>query len=508
MKPNGKHGAIGVETVGMTMRFGAFTALDNVSIKVAPGTFHALLGENGAGKSTLVKCMMGFYTPTDGQMMVDAREVDIPDPRAAHALGLGMVYQHFTLVPSLTGAENLVINRDDVPGVIDWKKEQAALGEFLKTMPFKVPLGVPVNRLSAGEKQKLELIKQLYLGRRFLILDEPTSVLTPGEADELLGMVRHLTLSGQLTTLMITHKFREVTAFADEVSVLRRGQYVGGGKVSNLTPADMAAMMIGEKLNGKATERAASNGEIVLSMHGVRALDRSGLKPISIEDLSVRAGEIVGIAGVSGNGQMELIEILAGQRPAEAGEIQVKDHAFHATRSETRRYNVRYLPEEPLRNACAPKMTVTENLSFRDFDVDETGNTRFWLRGGEMQEKAGGLVDAFKVKTSSLDNPIAALSGGNVQRAVLARELTGEVDLLIISNPCFGLDFSAVSEIRSRIMAARNAGTAVLLVSEDLDEILELADRVLVMSEGRITFETPIEKAEISEIGKHMAGHA
>jgi ABC-type uncharacterized transport system ATPase subunit len=502
MKPNGKHGAIGVETVGMTMRFGAFTALDNVSIKIAPGTFHALLGENGAGKSTLVKCMMGFYTPTDGQMMVDGREAEIPDPRVAHSLGLGMVYQHFTLVPSLTGAENLVINRDDVAAVIDWKKERAALGEFLKTMPFKVPLDVPVSRLSAGEKQKLELIKQLYLGRRFLILDEPTSVLTPGEADELLGLVRHL------TTLMITHKFREVTAFADEVSVLRRGRFVGGGKVSDLATADMAAMMIGEKLNGKATERAASNGEIVLSMHAVRALDRSGLKPISIENLTVRAGEIVGIAGVSGNGQMELIDILAGQRPAETGEIQVKDHAFHATRSETRRYNVRYLPEEPLRNACAPKMTVTENLAFRDFDVDETGNTRFWLRGGDMQRKAGGLIDAFKVKTSSLDNPIAALSGGNVQRAVLARELTGEVDLLIISNPCFGLDFSAVSEIRSRIMSARNAGTAILLVSEDLDEILELADRVLVMSEGRITFETPIEKADISEIGSHMAGHA
>lgn len=508
MKANGKGGAIGVETIGMTMRFGAFTALDNVSIKVTRGTFHALLGENGAGKSTLVKCMMGFYVPTDGQMMVDGREVEIPDPRAAHGLGLGMVYQHFTLVPSLTGAENLVINRDDVPGVIDWKNERAQLGEFLKTMPFKVPLDVPVSRLSAGEKQKLELIKQLYLGRRFLILDEPTSVLTPGEADELLGMVRDLTVSGELTTLMITHKFREVTAFADEVSVLRRGQHVGGGNVSDLKPADMAAMMIGEKLNGKTTERAASNGETVLSMHGVRALDRSGLKPIAIEDLKVRAGEIVGIAGVSGNGQMELIEILAGQRPTENGAIQVKDNAFRATRSETRRFNVRYLPEEPLRNACAPKMTVAENLSFRDFDVDGAGSTRFWLRGGEMQTKADALVDAFKVKTSSLDNPISALSGGNVQRAVLARELTGEVDLLIISNPCFGLDFSAVSEIRGRIMAARNSGTAVLLVSEDLDEILELADRVLVMSEGRITFETAAETADISEIGRHMAGHA
>ncbi len=500
--------AIGVETVGMTMRFGAFTALDNVSIKVKAGSFHALLGENGAGKSTLVKCIMGFYHPTSGQIMIEGREVEIPDPRTAHAHGLGMVYQHFTLVPSLTAAENLVISRDDAPEMIDWRRENDNLESFMETMPFRVPLNQPVNRLAAGEKQKLELLKQLYLGRRFLILDEPTSVLTPAEADELLGMVRGLTETGALTVLMISHKFREVTAFADEVSVLRRGSFVGGGKVSDLDHADMAAMMIGEKELQKTAERFGAVGEPILTVNKVRASDRSGLKSIRIEDLTIRAGEIVGIAGVSGNGQMELMEILAGQRPYSAGEIRVENEPFSATRAEAREFHVRYLPEEPLRNACAPRMSVTENLAFRTFDVNDAGKTRFWIDRGRMGEAARELIAAFKVKTASPESPIESLSGGNVQRAVLARELTGEVDLLIISNPCFGLDFSAVAEIRARIMTARNAGAAVLLISEDLDEILELSDRVLVMSEGAIVYQTPIAQASVAEIGKHMAGHA
>jgi simple sugar transport system ATP-binding protein len=495
-----------VETVGMTMRFGSFTALNDVSIRVAAGSFHVLLGENGAGKSTLVKCMMGFYKPTSGQMMVEGLEVDIPDPRAAHDLGLGMVYQHFTLVPSLTAAENLVISRADAPALIDWKKERQALSVFMDRMPFSVPLDIPVGRLAAGEKQKLELLKQLYLGRRFLILDEPTSVLTPAEADELLGMVRGLTSAGELTCLMISHKFREVTAFADEVSILRRGEFVGGGKVSDLSTSDMAAMMIGEKELVKPAARVAYQGVPVLSVSGVRAPDRSGLKTIDIDDLTVKSGEIVGIAGISGNGQMELMEILTGQRPLEKGEIRVKAEPYHARRDEARKLNVRYLPEQPLKNACAPRMTVAENIFFRDFDFT-SGRAQFWLDGSRMLEQADHLVGEYKVKTASLQSPIASLSGGNVQRAVLARELTGDVDLLIITNPCFGLDFSAVAEIRARIMAARNAGAAVLLISEDLDEILQLSDRILVMSEGHIAYETPAANADIGEIGRHMAGH-
>lgn len=500
-------GAIGVETLHMTMRFGAFTALEDVSIQIEPGSFHALLGENGAGKSTLVKCMMGFYHATSGEMLVDRHEARISDPKSAHALGLGMVYQHFTLVPSLTAAENLVISREDAPRIIDWRRERAALKAFMAQMPFQVPLDQPVRALAAGEKQKLEILKQLYLGRRFLILDEPTSVLTPDEADEVLGHVRKLCEAGTISVLMITHKFREVTAYADDVSVLRRGRLVGSGKVADLTHADMAAMMMGDAKLAEPAARTGQAGAPILSVEGVKARDRSGLKEIAIDTLTVRAGEIVGIAGISGNGQMELMEILTGQRPVETGTIRVKDAPYTATRDEARLRCVRYLPEEPLHNACAPRMSVTENIGFRSFDLNGAG-TRFWVSGRDMRKRAADLVAAFKVKAASLDSPIQALSGGNVQRAVLARELTGDVDLLIVSNPCFGLDFSAVSEIRARIMAARNRGAGVLLMSEDLDEIMELADRVLVMSEGRIAYDAPIAEADIAAIGHHMGGHA
>src|SRR5258707_1320926 len=230
-------GAIAVEVSGMTKRFGAFAALDGVSMRVAAGSFHALLGENGAGKSTLVKCLVGFYRPDAGEIQIDGREREIRSPQDAHALGIGMVYQHFTLVPSMTAAENLVMSRADVPAVVRWKEERERLAAFMQTVPFKVPLDKPVSRLAAGEKQKLEILKQLYLQRRFMILDEPTSVLTPDEADEVLGMLKDLARAGAVTVLMITHKFREVMAFADSASVLRRGRLAGEGPLAHLDTA-------------------------------------------------------------------------------------------------------------------------------------------------------------------------------------------------------------------------------------------------------------------------------
>ncbi|UWU18757.1 ABC transporter ATP-binding protein (plasmid) [Rhizobium sullae] len=501
--------AVGIETHGMTMRFGGFTALDNVSMKIPSGTFHALLGENGAGKSTLVKCIMGFYHQTSGSLSVGGKEVAVASPKDAAAYGLGMVYQHFTLVPSLTGAENLVINRPNVPAVINWAKERADLSKFMEKMPFKIPLDRPVSHLAAGEKQKLEIVKQLYLGRGFLILDEPTSVLTPAEADEMLGLVRGMTERGELSVLMISHKFHEVTKFADAISILRRGKLVGGGNVGELSIADMASLMIGDVKLASLDMRipVAETAKPVLKVEQVRASDRSGLKTIEIDKLGIRSGEIVGVAGISGNGQKELTEILAGQRLVSAGTIEVNGEAYGATRAETRRNRVRFIPEEPLQNACAPRMTVSENLAFRTFDLGDGGKDAIWLNKGRMRKQAVDLIADFKVKTASSSSPIAALSGGNVQRAVLARELTGKVDLLIVSNPCFGLDFAAVSEIRARIIKARNAGAAVLLLSEDLDELLELSDRIMVISEGRLVYETPARGANIEVIGAHMAGH-
>jgi general nucleoside transport system ATP-binding protein len=499
--------APGLEAVGMTKRFGEFTALDAVSLKIRPGTFHALLGENGAGKSTLVKCIMGYYRQDEGQVLVGDKEYPIDNPRAAHALGLGMVYQHFTLVPAMTVTENLVLSRSELSAIIDWRKERKTLDDFLSRMPFRVPLDAKVSAISAGERQKCEILKQLYLKHRILILDEPTSVLTPNEADEVLGMLSAMVKRGELTILMITHKFREVMAFADEVTILRRGRRVGGGLVSELTPDAMARTMIGaEELTVKPA-RAGEFGVPRLHISKLNALDDAGQPALRDLSLSIRGGEIVGVAGVSGNGQRQLVEVLAGQRAAESGEIIVEGELYHATRSEMRERKVSCLPEEPLKNACVASMTVAENLAFRDFDREPFAAGGWWLKGGAFRAQANRKIGQYKIKTRGPDTLIGDLSGGNVQRAVLARELGGEVDIMIAANPCFGLDCAAVAQIHAEIIAVRNRGAAVLLVSEDLDELLELADRVVVIFNGALVYEASAATADLTEIGRHMAGH-
>ncbi|CAG1007160.1 Xylose import ATP-binding protein XylG [Rhizobiaceae bacterium] len=502
-----------LETVGMTKAFGAFTALDDVSIDVRAGSFHALLGENGAGKSTLVKCIMGFYNATRGSVLLDGRESTIRSPRDARDLGIGMVYQHFTLVPCLTAAENLVISRADAPAVFDWKKEKPKLEEFMDGMPFRVPLNGQVSSLSAGEKQKLEILKLLYLEQRFMILDEPTSVLTPGEADEVLGLLGEMARRGEVTVLMISHKFREVKAFCDSFSVLRRGRLTGTGDAQAASVAEMSRMMIGDtEVRERAVRAARNDSRPVLDLAGLVAEDEEGRRVVDAVNLKVGAGEIVGIAGVSGNGQSALVEVLSGQRGLADGGIFINGKPFEPKRRDFDRFKVFGLPEEPLKNATVPRMSVAENIAFRSYDKPPIASLGWWLSPGPMRRKAEELIARYRVKTTSPDSPIEALSGGNVQRAVLARELSGEVDVLIVANPCFGLDFASVAEIRAQIMEQRNRGAAVLLVSEDLDEILELSDRVAVMSGGSIAYVAPIGETDRNTIGgymggQHMAGH-
>jgi ABC-type uncharacterized transport system ATPase subunit len=502
-------GAVGVELLGMTKRFGAFTALDDVSVRVAAGAFHALLGENGAGKSTLVKCLVGYHQPDAGQIVVGYRERAIRTPHDAHALGIGMVYQHFTLVPSMTVAENLVMARDDVPVVVRWREERERLAAFMATVPFRIDLERPVASLAAGEKQKVEILKQLYLRRRFMILDEPTSVLTPAEADEALGMLRAMTQSGRLTVLMITHKFREVRAFADAVSVLRRGRLAGGGVVAALDTAALAELMVGSREIPQAHARktgGARAGETPrLTVRDLVVSSDAGRPAVRGVSFRVSAGEIVGIAGVSGNGQRELVEVLNGQRRLERGEIQIDGRPYHATRAQIRSRRAYSLPEEPLHGACVPAMSVAENMALRNFDRPPLA-TGPWLSHGAMRAQAERWIAEFHVKATGPDAPIATLSGGNVQRAVLARELSEAVSVLIAANPVFGLDFAAVAEIHDRLLAARNAGAGVLLVSEDLDELLALSDRLLVMFNGQIVHETSAAAADVSVIGSAMAG--
>jgi ABC-type uncharacterized transport system ATPase subunit len=496
-----------LDAVGLTKRFGDLTALHDVSLRLPPGSFHALLGENGAGKSTLVKCIMGYIRADEGHVLVGGRRARIKSPRDATALGIGMVYQHFTLVDNMTVAENLVLARPSRRFFIDWRAERRAVSAFMARMPFPLDADRPVRTLAAGEKQKLEILKQLYLGTTIVILDEPTSVLTPGEADEVLGLLRSMTESTGLTVLMISHKFREVTKFAHEVTILRRGRLAGRGRVGELATGEMARLMMGEEpARGDRERREVTPGRAVLEVRDLHVDDDLGASALRALSLNVRAGEIVGVAGVSGNGQQELVEVLAGQRAVSAGHVHVGGAIYRARRAEMRARRVRCLPDEPLRNACVAEMSVAENIAFRCFDRRPFARARSVVSHKAMRRHARNMIIEYGIAAPGPDAPIKSLSGGNIQRAVLARELHDDVALLIAANPCFGLDFVAVAEIRGRIMDARNRGAAVLLISADLDEIFALADRVLVMSEGRIVHETTVAEADAGVIGRHMAG--
>jgi ABC-type uncharacterized transport system ATPase subunit len=503
--------ATALTAVGLHKSFGSNHVLTGVDLELRLGSVHALLGENGAGKSTLVKCVMGYHRADAGRLFVFGNEAEISSPKRAQALGIGMVYQHFTLVPNMTVAENLVMARAQLPFTIDWAKEEAGLAAFMKRVPFPVDPSTPVRVLSAGEKQKVEIIKQLYLGSRIIILDEPTSVLTPAEADEVLGLLSRMTREADLSVLMITHKFREVMAFCDEVTVLRRGVVSGRGLVSELDAQTMATMMMGAAppADDKRRTQAARPRSPAprLRVDGVEALDDLGLPALRGVSVDVHGGEIVGVAAIAGNGQEELVEVLAGQRASTEGRIMVHGHEYFGTRAEIHAEKVRCLPEEPLRNACVANMSVAENLALRDFDRAPFTRGGAFLSPGKLVRRAKDVIAEYGIRTRGPEAPIGTLSGGNVQRAVLARELGGDVAVLIAANPCMGLDFKAVAEIHRRLREARDRGAAVLLVSADLDEVLALCDRVLVMSEGRFVHETTPEEADVHVIGKHMAGH-
>jgi simple sugar transport system ATP-binding protein len=379
----------------------------------------------------------------------------------------------------------------------------------MQTAPFQVPLDIPIAQLAAGQKQKLEILKQIYLKVRILILDEPTSVLTPQEADEVLGLLQSEVQAGRLSVLIISHKFREVMAFCDEITVLRKGKFAGHGLVKDLTVSEMSEMMMGEKREPKQVEKAAlPTTTPVLEVKGIHANKDNGLEAVSGVNLTVHNGEIVGIAGISGNGQRELVEVLAGQRSAMSGQMLVNGEVYTATRSQMYKHGVFALPEEPLRNACVAHMSVAENMALRTFDRPPQAKAGILLVFKAIRQMAQGLIHQFSVKTPSAETPIGNLSGGNVQRAVLARELHSDrIKLLIAANPCFGLDFAAVEFIHGQIVEARNRGVAVLLVSEDLDELLKLADRILVISDGKFTYESAIADADFVTIGRSMAGH-
>ena len=469
---------------------------------VPSGTFHALVGENGAGKSTLAKCLLGFYRPDGGVVRVGDQTV--VTPLDARRSGLGMVFQHFTLAPSLTVAENLVMARHDLPTLIDWKQEKATLARFLEQAPFSVDLESKVYDLAAGQKQKVEILKQLYLQTRILILDEPTSVLTPSEATEVMTVLRGLVEQKLLSIILITHKLREVLSFADDVTVLRRGRQVATSKVAATSGPEITSWIMGDsQVLEQAARSSVTSSSTLLEIKNLTVLGDHGLPVVRGASLSVKSGEIVGIAGVSGNGQRELVQAIGGQRDIASGDILANGQEFHPTRSGIDATGLFTLPEEPLANACVPSMSVADNMALRSFDK----GSRVLLHRSKIRSAASELIQQFGIRTPSIDSPIKNLSGGNIQRAVLARDLgANRPRIMVAANPCFGLDMGATAFVHNRLMELRNAGGAILLISEDLDELLKLSDRIAVIHGGAIAYEAPRSELDIGEIGRHMSG--
>lgn len=499
-----------VEFVHLGMRFGDFTALEDVSLTLEQNRFHVLLGENGAGKSTLMKCLVGYQKPTTGQIVVNGHEVEFASPKEAHRAGVGMVYQHFTLADNLTVAENFLLSREDLPFLVDRRREEQALAEWMKQQPFQLPLNVLASSLAAGEKQKLEILMQLHRQRSLLILDEPSSVLTPAEADEILGLLKARVEAKEITILLITHKFRELTAFGDTVAVLRRGRLVAHGPVADYSVRELSGLMVGEGEGQTPAQAAEANHPAApaapvarsekpaLELQGLQVTGSRGTPALRGLDLQVYGGEIVGIAGVSGNGQKELVEALMGLHPDHRGRLFLHGEPWRHNRTWLQAHGLALLPELPLANAAVATLPVWENLALHA--------PRYQPQ--TLRRQAEELQRQFGIRAAHLGLPLRALSGGNVQRTVLARELHDDTQVVVVANPCFGLDFQAAAEIRQRLVEARNRGAAVLLVSEDLDEILELADRVAVLFDGHLVLQAPRSEVDTVRLGQAMAGHA
>ncbi len=501
------HGPARVEAICIGKTFGPVRALEGVNLTVPSGTFHAIVGENGAGKSTLAKCLLGFYRPDEGEVRLDG--VPVSTPAEARRAGLGMVFQHFTLAPSLTVAENLVLARTDLPAILNWKKEKERLRTFLEHAPFQINLEDRVEHLAAGQKQKVEILKQLYLETRVLILDEPTSVLTPAEADEVMTVLNALVRKEALSVILITHKLREVMAFADDVTVLRRGRWVASCSVGSTSIPEISSLMVGNApLREQSARTDMTAGGAVLEIQNLSVLGDHGLPAVKDLSLTLKAGEILGIAGVSGNGQRELVQAIGGQRDIASGEVRVAGKPFHGTRADIRECGVFTLPEEPLQNATVPGMSVAQNIALRTFDQAPTAKLGFLLDRGAIRRAATAAVERFSIRTPSIDTPIRNLSGGNVQRAVLARDLGARPPkIMVVANPCFGLDFAATGFVHNQLVELRNGGGSVLLVSEDLDELMKIADRIVVMSDGRIAHESTRAELDLAVVGRYMGGH-
>ncbi|MFI3125146.1 ABC transporter ATP-binding protein [Streptococcus suis] len=495
-----------IEMREITKIFGEFVANDHINLNVRRGEIHALLGENGAGKSTLMNMLAGLLEPTSGEIVINGQPVNIDSPSRAARLGIGMVHQHFMLVDAFTVAENIILGSETTKGgVIDLKKAIVEIKELSQKYGLEVDPTAKVADISVGAQQRVEILKTLYRGADLLIFDEPTAVLTPAEIAELLKIMKTLVSEGK-SIILITHKLDEIRAVADTVTVIRRGKSIETVPVGDATNQDLAEWMVGRSVSFKTEKIPANPKEVILSIKDLVVNENRGIPAVKGLNLEVRAGEVVGIAGIDGNGQSELIQAITGLRKVKSGSIKIKgEEVVGKTPRKITEMQVSHVPEDRHRDGLVLPMTVAENISLQTYYKEPVSKNGI-LNYNVINEKARQLMQEFDVRGASELVPAKALSGGNQQKAIIAREVDRNPDLLIVSQPTRGLDVGAIEYIRKRLIAERDKGKAVLVVSFELDEILDVSDRIAVIHDGVIHGIVDPAKTNKQELGVLMAG--
>ncbi|MPZ51445.1 MAG: ATP-binding cassette domain-containing protein [Acidimicrobiia bacterium] len=493
------------ELRGITKRFPGVVACNGVNLDIESGVLHCIVGENGAGKTTLMSLLYGLLQPDKGDIFVRGQPTTIASPLHAIELGLGMVHQEFKLFPSLTVAENVVFRSEPTRlGWIDRKAANRKVEELAESYGLEVDPRARVEDLSVGVLQRVEILKALYREASVLILDEPTAVLTPQERDRLFEVMRRLRDSGR-TIVFITHKLAEVMAVADRITVLRDGKVVSDLDPETTTPEEISRHMTGRDLKPVTATPGVGDGELVLEVDSLHVEGRHGLMAVADVSFGVRAGEVVGVAAVAGNGQSELVESIAGLRPVASGTIRLQGHDITHSDVESRRsIGLSYIPEDRHRVGTAAAASVAENL-LMGYQEEQSLRKGRWFDGEAVDHHAETLTDDYDIRVSDSGVVAGTLSGGNLQRVILAREMSHDSPLVIAQQPTRGVDIGAIEFIHTELLAARNRGRAILLVSAELTEIQDLATRILVMYEGRIVAELPPDVDE-AEIGLHMTG--
>ena len=495
-----------IEMCEITKVFGEFVANDKINLELRKGEIHALLGENGAGKSTLMNMLAGLLEPTSGEIVVNGQVVKLDSPSKAASLGIGMVHQHFMLVEAFTVAENIILGSELTKnGVLDIARATREINELSERYGLAVDPTAKVADISVGAQQRVEILKTLYRGADILIFDEPTAVLTPSEIDELMAIMKNLVKEGK-SIILITHKLDEIRAVSDRVTVIRRGKSIETVEIAGATNADLAEMMVGRSVSFKTEKQAAQPKDVILSIKDLVVNENRGVPAVKNLSLDVRAGEIVGIAGIDGNGQSELIQAITGLRKIESGSVELKGQSVVGLHPrQITEMSVGHVPEDRHRDGLVLDMMIAENIALQTY-YKEPLSKKGILNYTNIIGYAKQLMQEFDVRAASEVVPASALSGGNQQKAIIAREVDRNPDLLIVSQPTRGLDVGAIEYIHKRLIQERDNGKAVLVVSFELDEILNVSDRIAVIHDGKIQGIVTPETTNKQELGVLMAG--